>query len=113
MTTCEGNLAMVVTKKYHWQNEYARQNNSDCRIGDSNSNSGDCYDTSEKKMTIKQLIELSGLSMAKFARFYGIPYRTVQNWEDGKRKPPEYVLTLLERVVKEDFEATTKKEEQE
>ena len=53
-------------------------------------------------MTIKELRELLGESQAKFAERYGIPKRTIENWESGIRKPPEYVLTLLERAVKED-----------
>ena len=30
--------------------------------------------------------------------------RTIQNWEKGVRVPPTYVLKLLERAVKEDFD---------
>lgn len=53
-------------------------------------------------MTIKEIRTLTGLSMQKFGDKYDIPLRTVQNWEGGQRQPPEYVLKLLERVVKED-----------
>ena len=28
--------------------------------------------------------------------YYNIPYRTVTDWEAGKRKMPEYVLELME-----------------
>lgn len=56
-------------------------------------------------MTIKEIRTLTGLSQTKFGNLYGIPLRTIQDWEAGARKPPEYVVTLLERVVKEDFEA--------
>jgi DNA-binding transcriptional regulator YiaG len=54
-------------------------------------------------MTIIEIRALSGLDKAKFARYYNIPYRTLQDWENGKSKPPIYVLPLLERCVKEDF----------
>ena len=49
----------------------------------------------------------SGLSQASFAAKYGIPKRTVENWESfsqtSGREAPDYVLDLLERAVTEDF----------
>jgi DNA-binding transcriptional regulator YiaG len=54
-------------------------------------------------MTITEIRNLTGLNKTKFAEFYKIPYRTLQDWEAGKSKPPAYVLPLLERCVKEDF----------
>lgn len=54
-------------------------------------------------MTITEIRQLTGLSMTAFAKRYGIPYRTLQNWEGGLREPPAYLLTLLEQVVKADF----------
>ena len=54
-------------------------------------------------MTIKGIRQLTGLSAQKFGDKYKIPLRTIQNWEGGVNKPPEYVLILLERAVKEDF----------
>lgn len=44
----------------------------------------------------------SGLTQAAFAERYGIPKRTIENWEGGQRTAPEYVLDLLERVVSDD-----------
>lgn len=59
-------------------------------------------------MTIKEMREQLGnrkpLSKAAFARIYKIPLRTLEDWEAGKRTPPEYVLYLLERAVKYDKE---------
>lgn len=46
---------------------------------------------------------LSGLTQQAFSEKYGIPKRSIENWEGGKRNPPEYVISLLERVVKEDI----------
>ena len=54
-------------------------------------------------MTIKELRALTGLSQQAFSEKYGIPKRSIENWEGGKRNPPEYVIKLLERIVKEDF----------
>ena len=53
-------------------------------------------------MTIKEMRELLGVSRAEFSRRYMIPTRTLDDWEKGKRTPPPYVITLLERAVKED-----------
>ena len=53
--------------------------------------------------TIKEIREYSGLSQAKFSEKYGIPKRSLENWESGSRKCPDYVVFLLERAVKSDF----------
>lgn len=42
------------------------------------------------------------VSRAEFSRRYSIPVRTLEDWDSGKRTPPVYVVSLLERVVKED-----------
>ena len=54
-------------------------------------------------MSIKELRNITGLSQQKFGDLYGIPLHTIQNWEYGVNKCPDYTLKLLERVVKEDF----------
>lgn len=54
--------------------------------------------------SILELRKLTGLSQKAFGKKYGIPWRTIQNWEGEVSTPPEYVLKLLARVVKEDFE---------
>ena len=53
---------------------------------------------------MKRIRELTGLSQAKFGKLYHIPTRTIEEWEAGRRKPPEYVKILLERAVREDFQ---------
>ena len=47
-------------------------------------------------MTIKELREKTGLSQQKFGDYFGIPLRTIQNWEMGTRKCNQYILDLLE-----------------
>ena len=54
-------------------------------------------------MTIKELRSLTGLSQKVFSDKYEIPKRTIEDWEAERRTPPEYVIKLLERVVKEDL----------
>lgn len=53
-------------------------------------------------MNIKEIRETSGMSRAEFSRVYGIPLRTLENWEAGNRKCPEYLLNLIKRSVAED-----------
>ena len=48
--------------------------------------------------TQEELIELkekSGLSLKKLSDYFGIPYRTLQDWYYGNRKMPEYLLRLM------------------
>lgn len=47
-------------------------------------------------MDIKELRVISGMTRLQFAEYFGIPYRTLQNWELGLRECPEYLLKLLE-----------------
>ena len=36
-----------------------------------------------------------GMNRREFSDYYGIPYRTVQDWEAEKRELPEYLLRLM------------------
>ena len=36
-----------------------------------------------------------GLTQHQLAELTGIPFRTIQNWEGGQRKCPDYVEKLL------------------
>ena len=47
---------------------------------------------------------MSGRSQQAFSEKYSIPKRSIENWETGKRVPPIYLLLLLERVVKKNFQ---------
>lgn len=53
-------------------------------------------------MDIKEIRVKAGLSQGQFCKRYGIPLGTLHHWELGDRKPPEYVLKLLQRCVQED-----------
>ena len=45
---------------------------------------------------VKELREKMGMNRREFSDYYGIPYRTVQDWEAEKRELPEYLLRLME-----------------
>ena len=50
-------------------------------------------------MTIQELRKETGLSQSQFAKKFDIPVGTLQHWEQGIRKPPEYVLALITSVI--------------
>ena len=54
-------------------------------------------------MDIREMRTRLGDTQSEFASRYNIPFRTVQNWENGLRKPPEYIMTLLENRIREDL----------
>lgn len=48
------------------------------------------------------LIELrnsTGMSRKEFCAYFEIPYRTLQDWELGNRKMPDYLLRLMEYKI--------------
>lgn len=51
-------------------------------------------------MTIKEMRDALGVSQNKFADIVGISVRNIQTWEQGVRKPPNYVLNLIEKVLR-------------
>ena len=50
-------------------------------------------------MTVKELRARYHLTQKALSDLTGIPLRTIENWEGNKRKPPEYILTLLESYL--------------
>ncbi len=44
---------------------------------------------------IKQMRKESGMTQKEFSAYFGIPKRTIEEWERGGRKPPEYLIRLL------------------
>lgn len=57
--------------------------------------------------TLKQLREKLHLNRREFSDYMGIPLRTIEEWESGRRKMPDYVLRLIvyrietEEILKE------------
>ena len=47
-------------------------------------------------MTIKSLREASGMTQKAFSEYFGIPKRSIENWEGEKRECPAYLLELME-----------------
>ena len=60
--------------------------------------------------TIKELRESTGMSRKEFSEHTGIPVRTLEDWEAGRRTPPEYIPRLLAYQIKyEDIFAEKKR----
>lgn len=57
--------------------------------------------TAEKVRAIRKSL---GLTQQAMSEAYGIPKRTIENWEGGKTEPPAYVLTMLEIIAAQDAE---------
>ena len=49
---------------------------------------------------IKELRESINLSRKEFSEHVGIPVRTLEDWEAGRRTPPEYVPRLIAYQLK-------------
>ena len=60
--------------------------------------------------SVKELRESTGMSRKEFSEYTGIPVRTLEDWEAGRRTPPEYIPRLLAYQIK--FEGLLKKRKQ-
>lgn len=49
---------------------------------------------------IKEMRMKTRMSQNQFAKLLGIPTANIARWEQGGSKPPEYVITLVERVLR-------------
>ena len=54
-------------------------------------------DAERRKMAyaFKVIREESGMNRKDFSEWLGIPYRTMQEWELGRRMMPEYTISLV------------------
>lgn len=49
---------------------------------------------------IRELRKQTGLSRKDFSEHVGIPLRTLEDWEAGRRTPPEYIPRLISYQLK-------------
>jgi len=47
-------------------------------------------------MTFKKIRQESGMNLKQFSEYFGIPYRTIQHWEQETRQCPKYLLNLIQ-----------------
>lgn len=53
---------------------------------------------------IKSIRAKTNLSQREFSDKYGIPKRTIENWESGASSPPDYVMNLLEFAIENEYQ---------
>ena len=58
---------------------------------------------------VRELRDRLGMNRREFSDYYGIPYRTVQDWEAEKRELPEYLLRLM--IYRAEMERLNKKDD--
>lgn len=63
----------------------------------------------ESKDILIELRESTGMNRREFAEYFEIPYRTIQEWELGNRRMPEYLLRLMEYKIRIENEKGTLK----
>ncbi len=51
---------------------------------------------------IKELRNTTKMSQSKFATYLGIPVANIQHWEQGVTTPPNYLVALISRVMRND-----------
>ena len=49
---------------------------------------------------LKQIREDLGMNRTEFSHYIGIPLRTLEEWEAGRRQMPDYVLRLITYYTK-------------
>lgn len=54
----------------------------------------------ELKEKLMEMRKRTGMNRREFAEYFGIPYRTVQDWELGNRQMPEYLFRLMEYKIR-------------
>lgn len=54
----------------------------------------------ESAKIIRELRESIGLTRKDFSEYIGIPVRTLEDWEAGRRTPPEYIPRLISYQLK-------------
>ncbi len=51
--------------------------------------------TEKQIKALKMLREKRGMTQREFSEYMGIPLRTIEDWETGRRKMREYELRLI------------------
>ena len=62
-------------------------------------------------MNVKVIRTKMGLSRKDFAAHFGVPVRTLEEWEVGRRVPAEYIPKMMEMIL--DLEEKVRKLEEE
>ena len=52
-----------------------------------------------EKLTLKQLRLPTRMNQKEFAEKFAIPYKTYQQWESGRRNPPQYIIDMMFTIM--------------
>ena len=61
------------------------------------------------EVSVAEIRKTTGMSQSAFAKFFDIPVRTLQDWEQGRRVPPPYVPGMMLRILEHEFYKNEKK----
>lgn len=50
-------------------------------------------------MTIQEICKKYGMGQTDLSRRFDIPLRTIQNWCGEQRKPPEYIVRMMDEIL--------------
>lgn len=53
-------------------------------------------------MTIKELRTAAAMTQKAFSEYFGIPKRTIEDWEGNRRSCPAYVTDLIEYKLRKE-----------
>lgn len=59
-------------------------------------------------MNIKKIRLSTGMTQKEFAEYFSIPQKTIENWEQGARKAPDYVIELIKYKLEKENKAMRK-----
>lgn len=61
--------------------------------------------------TIKEIRAETGLSQAAFAKRFGIPKRTIEEWEGHRMAPTQYLTAMLDYLASTDYQFPSDEED--
>ena len=53
-------------------------------------------------MEFKELRQASGMNQTQFAKYFNIPFRTVQKWGLGERECKPYIIDLMKYKLEQE-----------
>lgn len=51
-------------------------------------------------MTIREILQATGMTQKALAERFEIPHRTVQNWANGQRECPVYIRKMMVEILR-------------
>ena len=51
-------------------------------------------------LTIREILEITGMTQVALAKRFDIPLRTVQNWATGQRECPVYIRKMIIEILR-------------